>query len=209
MLSETISIHAFIESFIKGLEARDLYTSGHSIRVAHLATEMAKMMNLTEAQIHRVHIAGHLHDIGKIGIPDCILNKKGKLSVREYNALKRHADIGANIVGGVEALKDISQIILYHHEWYDGSGYPKGIKKEAIPIESRIIAVSDAYDAMRSHRSYRSPLKLPTVIHELKKGRGSQFDPKVTDCLLKIISKEKEVLENLEGNEIFKRILSI
>lgn len=192
MDSLKISIHDFIESLIKGLEARDLYTSGHSIRVAHLSCEIASEMGLDEEIINRIHISGHLHDIGKIGISDKILNKEESLENWEYERLKEHSEIGYNIVKEIKGFEEISKIILYHHEWYNGNGYPKGIKVNDIPIESRIISVADAFDAMVSDRAYRKALSIDEAIARLIKGKGSQFDPKIVDIFLKIKKNEYE-----------------
>lgn len=197
-----INIHDFIESFIKTLEAKDSYTHGHSIRVAHVACDIAQKMNLNKKMIQRIHIAGHLHDIGKIGISNKILNKKSKLSALEYTELKKHCKIGANFVKNIKPLETISKIILYHHEWYNGEGYPKKISKTNIPIESRIISVADAFDAMMSHRPYRKPLKLNKVIFELKENSGTQFDPKVIKVFLKILNSN-HIYKNYKNHKYF------
>ena len=185
-----INIHDFIESFIKSLEAKDTYTHGHSIRVAHIACDIAKNLDLKEKTIQRIHIAGHLHDIGKIGISDKILNKKSKLNNSEYNELKKHCKIGADFVKNIDILQDVSKIILSHHEWFNGKGYPNQISKNKIPIESRIISVADAFDAMMSHRPYRKPLAFEKVIFELKNNSGKQFDPKIINAFLKILNSK-------------------
>lgn len=146
-----VCIHDFVESFIKELELRDVYTSGHSVRVAHIGSLIAQKLNLDEKTTNNIHIAGYLHDLGKIAISDSILNKKGKLTDEEYEVLKEHSKKGYQITKNISQLQDISKIILFHHEWYNGKGYPYGIKEEYIPIEARIISVSDAFDAMTSH----------------------------------------------------------
>lgn len=201
MIEEKISMHDFVESFVKGLETRDVYTSGHSIRVAHLGCLIGAKLKLDERIINNIHIAGHLHDIGKIGISDEVLNKKGKLTKSEYELLKSHSEKGYDIVKNIPELKKISKIILYHHEWYNGNGYPRQISGEEIPIESRIISVSDAFDAMTSDRSYRKAFTLERAIEELVNGKGSQFDPIIIDVFLEILNKEEKIVSDIMMNK--------
>lgn len=197
MVEKKISVHDFVESFVKGLETRDVYTSGHSIRVAHLGCLIAEKLKLDEMIINNIHIAGHLHDIGKIGISDEVLNKKGKLTEKEYELLKSHSEKGYDIVKNIPQLKRISKIILYHHEWYNGCGYPHQISGENIPIESRIISVSDAFDAMTSDRSYRKALSIEKAVEALKKGAGSQFDPLIINVFLEMLDKEDKLVKEI------------
>ena len=198
-----ISIHDFVESFVKGLETRDVYTSGHSIRVAHLGCLIAEKLKLEENIINNIHIAGHLHDIGKIGISDEILNKEGKLTKKEYEILKSHSEKGYDIVKNIKPLEKISKIILYHHEWYNGRGYPNQISSNEIPIESRIISVSDAFDAMVSDRSYRKALTLEEARAELNQGKGSQFDPIIVNAFLEILKGEDNIVSEIMTKKDF------
>ena len=197
MVEEKISMHDFVESFVKGLETRDVYTSGHSIRVAHLGCLIAEKLKLNKKIINNIHIAGHLHDIGKIGISDEVLNKKGKLTKQEYELLKSHSEKGYNIVKNIPQLEKISKIILYHHEWYNGNGYPDKISGADIPVESRIISVCDAFDAMTSDRSYRKALPLEIAMEELISGKGSQFDPLIIEAFLEILRNEYKLVNEI------------
>jgi HD-GYP domain-containing protein (c-di-GMP phosphodiesterase class II) len=197
LVEEKISMHDFVESFVKGLETRDVYTSGHSIRVAHLGCLIGEKLKLDERIINNIHIAGHLHDIGKIGISDEVLNKKGKLTKSEYEILKSHSEKGYDIVRNIPQLERISKIILYHHEWYNGEGYPRQIRGKDIPIESRIISVCDAFDAMTSDRSYRKALPLEIAMEELINGKGSQFDPSITEVFLEILRNEYTLVNEI------------
>jgi HD-GYP domain-containing protein (c-di-GMP phosphodiesterase class II) len=177
--------HEFIESFIEILETKDTYTRGHSNRVAHYSVEIAKEMGLSKKEIDLTHISGHLHDIGKIGIPDIILGKEGRLSDCEFEKIKMHSSFGYNILNKVSVLKEHAVIVKHHHEKWDGSGYPSKLKGKEIPLISRIISVADAFDAMTSNRSYRASLTLNHAVEELKKNSWSQFDGEVVDIFLK------------------------
>ncbi len=178
----------FIKALSKTVDAKDPYTYGHSEEVTHLCLEVAEAMGLDERQTRSIEIGSRLHDMGKIGIPEAILNKKGKLSPEELRTVQRHPEIAADILKDTESLKDIRDLILYHHEHWDGSGYPAGLKGQEIPLGSRILAVSDAYDAMISRRAYREPLPRDAAAAELRRNAGRQFDPLIVDLFLRIIS---------------------
>ncbi|HAG49856.1 MAG TPA: hypothetical protein DHU69_01375 [Deltaproteobacteria bacterium] len=173
-----------IMALAQALETRDAYTRGHTERTARLALAIAERLELPEKTKERLKYAAILHDIGKIGIPDNILNKPGKLTDEEYTFIKQHSIRGAEIVKQVDALKLVATIILHHHERWDGSGYPDGLKGEKIPIEARIVSVLDAFDAMTSDRPYRRALTVEVAIAELKRCSGTQFDPKVIDAFM-------------------------
>jgi len=192
-----IDLHEFVESLTKGLESKDLYTSGHSERVAHLAEKIATMMELNTEEIFKIHIAGHLHDIGKIGIRDSVLKKKGKLTDNEYEEIKRHSLIGYDILNKISNFNEIAQIVKYHHERYDGMGYPEGLKGNEIPLESKIIGVVDAFDAMTSPRHYRSPVSILDAIAEINRNSGSQFDPKIAQIINRIYHDNYKFLEDI------------
>jgi HD-GYP domain-containing protein (c-di-GMP phosphodiesterase class II) len=147
-------------------------------------------MGLPDQMIRYVEYAALLHDIGKIGIDEAILLKPGKLTPEEYEQMKKHPIIGHQILSPVKYLGPVAQMVLYHQEWYDGRGYPEGLKGEEIPLGSRIVAVLDAWDAMTSDRPYRKALGREIALGELKKGRGTQFDPKVVDTFLNLESAE-------------------
>jgi len=175
--------HDIIECLTGALEAKDTYTSGHSDRVAHMAYDIGKKYGLRKKELEDLHLAGHLHDIGKIGIPDNILNKPSKLQPHEYNIVKNHSRMGYDILMKSKNLKDIAIIVLYHHERWDGKGYPEGLKEKEIPLASRIIAISDSIDAMISERPYKKSLSWDECKKEVESNKGIQFDP----CLVNII----------------------
>lgn len=169
--------HDVIECLVGALEAKDIYVSGHSSRVADMAYDLANKIGIKGRALEDIHIAAHLHDIGKIGIPDHILNKTEKLTIKEWLYIKKHPEIGYNILNRSDSLKDIANIVLYHHERWDGKGYCKGLIGEHIPLGSRIIAICDAIDAMASNRSYRSALSWEKCKQEVEINKGLQFDP--------------------------------
>jgi len=171
------------------LDARDHYTHGHSKKVARYAVAIAKELKLPKYQIVLVRRASMLHDIGKIGIPDRILNKPAKLTKKEYEIVKRHSIVALNILKPIPQLKDILPAVYHEHERYDGKGYVAGLKGEAIPLEARIIGVADAFDAMTSERPYRRALSRKEAISELKRNAGTQFDPTIVKAFLKALKK--------------------
>jgi diguanylate cyclase (GGDEF)-like protein len=169
------------------VEAKDPYTYGHSRRVNIYAVALAEKIGLSPDEVSALSAAALLHDIGKVGIPDKVLNKKGKLSREDWEAIKAHPKLGANIIGNVPKLAPAVNTILYHHERWDGSGYPEGLKGEEIPLESRILAIADSFEAMTSARPYRPALSLEEVVTELRQGAGLQFDPNLVDVFVDII----------------------
>jgi len=173
--------HDIIECLIAALEAKDIYTKGHSIRVADMTVDLAKKIGLRGKELEKVHIAAHLHDIGKIGISDQILNKKGKLFPHEFEIIKMHPVIGYNILSKSKRLREIAQIVLYHHERWDGRGYPDGLKETRIPLGARIISICDSIDAMASNRAYRNSLPWEQIKNEILNYKGLQFDPVIVD----------------------------
>ena len=173
-----------LETVAATIDAKNLYLKGHSKRVAEYSREVAGRMGMSEDDCQAVYFAGLLHDIGKIGIPNSILDKQQKLTDEEYDVIKRHCSLGSEILKSMSAVPELAQVARWHHERYDGSGYPDGLKGEEIPIFDRIISVCDTYDAMSSERSYRKPLLRVEIIGQLVKYRGIQFDPKVVDAML-------------------------
>jgi putative nucleotidyltransferase with HDIG domain len=172
------------------IDAKDTYTEDHSRSVTHSALAIAGILKLSERQKFIIRYASLLHDIGKIGVDISILRKPGMLGRREWAKMKRHPEIGVEIIKKAGFLDDLIPAILYHHVKFGGGGYPRtNRKKEAIPIEARILAVADAYEAMRSDRPYRKRLSRETAISELKRGAGSQFDPKVVRAFLRYLKK--------------------
>lgn len=181
-----------IKALVKTIDAKDPYTNGHSIRVAEYTRMLAEQVYKDQDEIHSIYNIALLHDIGKIGIPDSIISKPGKLTDEEYNIIKGHTLTGAKILSEIKSAPELIYGAKYHHERYDGKGYPCGLKGEEIPEISAIIAVADAYDAMTSNRSYRKLLPQETVKQEIEKGLGTQFNPKWGKIMLKLIEKDKD-----------------
>ncbi len=179
-----------ILTLAKTIDAKDKYTNGHSERVAAYSREIAKRMGMSEQEQHEIYHMGLLHDIGKIGVSDEIINKPGKLTDEEYLMIKKHPEIGGEILAIISELPDISIGAKYHHEKYDGTGYPYKIAGEDIPFYARIIGIADAYDAMTSRRSYRDVLPQQVVRAEIEKGRGTQFAPECADIMLQMIDED-------------------
>lgn len=184
-------LHDIVDSLAAALDAKNSYMCGHSERVAELSVMLAKQMGLPVAELQRIHIGAHLHDIGKIGIPDAILNKPGKLTDIEFSIMRQHPEIGSRIVEKIKVLRDIADIIRHHHERYDGKGYPDGLYGCNISFGARIVAVADSFDAMTTVRSYRSALSCPKAKEELLRCRGTQFDPEVVNALVVLLEKNQ------------------
>jgi HD-GYP domain-containing protein (c-di-GMP phosphodiesterase class II) len=175
----------------KLLEERDEYTEHHSENVAAISCAIAKKLGYSPEELSKLEMAGLLHDFGKIGITDKILNKPGKLTDEEYEVIKRHPAIAQVILEPVQGLEEIIPWIKYHHERWDGSGYPDGISGENIPLPARIMAVADAYDTMHSRRTYHEPFEDKKILSELVGNKGTQFDPEVVDVFLDILEHEE------------------
>jgi len=176
-----------VYALVSAVEARDPYAYGHSRKVSTYAEALAEAIGLSPEEVSKVSTAALLHDIGKIGIPDKVLNKKGKLNGENWEAIKAHPRLGANIVGNIPHLVSCVSSILHHHERWDGGGYPEGLKGEEIPLEARILAIADSFEAMTSARPYRPPFSHEEVIKELRQGAGIQFDPKLVEVFIGII----------------------
>ena len=180
---------ATVLSLAEALDQRDSYTARHSQTVGQLCEMMARDLGLDEARVQRVRLAGILHDIGKIGVPDSILGKPGRLTEDEMDQMRRHPELGARILASDE-LEDVREWILAHHERPDGTGYPKGLVAHEIPLEAAILAVGDAYEAMTSDRVYRRSIGEKAARQELRKGAGSQFNERVVEALLHALKRE-------------------
>ena len=178
-----------ISTLAMALEAKDAYTRGHSQRVSQYSVHVARELGLTEEEIESIRIAGLLHDIGKIGIQDKILNKDGKLTDEEWKQIRKHPDISVNILSRIPDLKGILQIIRHHHERYDGKGYPQGLAAEAIPLGARILAVTDMLDALTSDRPYRQRTSLGDAMEIVRSVTGAQLDPPIVEALERIIER--------------------
>jgi hypothetical protein len=185
-----------VEALADTIDMRDPYTFQHSQRVARYARELAVNMELPEDMVDTIESAARVHDLGKIGVDTSTLNKAAALSEAEWEAMRKHPEIGASIVSRFPYFHSGRELILHHHERYDGQGYPEALKGDAIPIGARIIAVADAFDAMTSDRPYRRALPLKTVLRELERCKGTQWDPQVTEVLIGILHQE------LEGQKI-------
>jgi putative nucleotidyltransferase with HDIG domain len=183
-----------VRALAEAIDAKDPYTRGHSERVGVYASRIARVLDCDHEFIERIYLAGLLHDIGKIGIPDAIITKPDRLTPEEYDQIKRHPEIGARILEPVRFLADVVPCVRHHHEWYDGSshGYPDRLKADQIPFPSRIILVADTAEAMTSDRPYRKALPVDRVIDELRLFSGTQFDPLAVDAFLSIFEDERE-----------------
>ncbi|QIB27063.1 HD-GYP domain-containing protein [Caloranaerobacter azorensis] len=188
-----------IQALTNAMEAKDAYTSGHAERVGEYAVKLARALNLSDRRIENIKNAAILHDIGKIGIDDQILRKPGKLTYEEYEKIKKHPSIGAEILKEVNFLKEVSSIVRHHHERYDGKGYPDGLKEDEIPVEAAILAIADVYDAMTSDRPYRKALTKEVALSEIEKNAGTQFNPEFAKMFVEVMRNEgeKEMLTNV------------
>ncbi len=177
-------VEKVIYSFVEALEANDPYTSGHSKRVARLSYKIGELLNFKKPQLNKLYMGALTHDIGKVGVSDEIINKAGKLNDEEYENIKRHPVIGIEIFKHLSLVEGIKDIILHHHERWDGGGYPDGLKEKDIPLASRIVASADAIDAMLSTRSYRKGMDIDKVKLIFNKNKGAQWSPKLVDLIL-------------------------
>lgn len=193
-----------IETLRQTVDAKDTYTRGHSDRVSEYACLLGKELNLNEDAMKTLKVGGLFHDIGKIGVPDSILLKPGKLTDEEYSEIKNHPTIGAHILSTATIFKDLLPIVKHHHERYDGKGYPSQLQGENIPYLARITAIADTFDAMTSRRPYRNALELEFVITEFEKCSGTQFDPNLAPVWIDILKNKfneiKEIMDKYPAN---------
>ena len=182
----------FMMALAKAVDAKDHYTSGHSVRVAQYSREIAKRMGKSPEEQEEIYTLGLLHDIGKIGVPESIINKNGRLTDEEFQTIKEHPVMGYDILKNVKELPTLAVGARWHHERYDGRGYPDGLSGESIPLEARIIGVADAYDAMTSNRAYSSIRPQEQVRAEIVRCKGSQFDPAIADVMVGIMDDDKD-----------------
>lgn len=183
------NLFSTLYALVRAIEAKDPYTKEHSARVTKYAIEIARYMGYNNDEIEILNVAGNLHDIGKIGIPDNILLKPASLTKEEFEIIKKHPVIGANIISQLPMWSNEKEIIKHHHERWDGTGYPDGLSGEDIPIFSRILSVADVYDALTSDRSYRSMIHHDVAVKIIKDNSGKQFDPKVAEAFLDLYDK--------------------
>lgn len=190
-----------INAIIEALDAKDSFTLGRSRRVTFFSLKMAQALNLPVEEIGKLELAGLLHDIGMIGVSEDILNKTEALTDEEYESIKKHVNYGVKILDDIKQLKDVVEIIKYHHERYDGTGYPNGLKGEDIPLNARIIAIADTYDSMVSNRSYRTGLSHEEALHRLEEQVGRQFDPTILQCFKTIIYGALQEISEYESKK--------
>lgn len=192
-IEEDKAIYSIIQSLITALQARDVYTCGHSEQVRNYALILGKALGLPEKKLKILNRAALLHDAGKIEIEDRILSKKESLTEEEWAQIKQHPQKGVEIINSIAELYQCRSAILYHHERWDGTGYPSGLKGKEIPLEARILAIADAFSAMTSSRPYRPQMSYEEALQELKKQAGKQFDPELVEIFVaemeKIIKK--------------------
>ncbi len=181
-----------VKALAMAIDAKDTYTNGHSGRVAEYSSEIARRFGYTDQRLSDIYMMGLLHDVGKIGVPDAVINKPAKLTDAEFELIKAHPVMGAKILKNIKDKPRLADGARWHHERYGGGGYPDDLSGDAIPEEARIIAVADSYDAMTSRRSYREPLPQDIVRSEIQKGSGSQFDPRFADIMLKMMDEDKD-----------------
>lgn len=186
------AVHEVVDCLITALEARDIYSSGHSTRVADMAKDMAKYLGVRGGLLEDIHLAAHLHDIGKLSIHQSILQKKEKLLPHEWAQIQMYPEIGYGILKKSKGLSRVAEIVLYHREHWDGKGYPNGIAGDKIPLGSRIISAADALEAMTSERPYRKATTLEGAVEEVQLNKGMQFDPVVAEAVQKLWKKWKK-----------------
>ncbi len=193
---DNVIINESIETFTGFIDAKDPYTNGHSKRVALYTRMIAEKMGYEGEALDHIYYIALLHDCGKIGVPDNILGKPGKLTDEEFEIIKTHTVHGGEILSSFKSLEKVGEGALYHHERYDGKGYPEGRAGEDIPLIGRMICVADSLDAMNTNRVYRKKLSKEQIIGELEKNKGLQFDPKIADIMLKLIHDGKVLIES-------------
>ncbi len=194
---QRLSFIGTIRAMSGALDAKDRYTRGHSDRVAFLSAEIARSLGFSPEEIERVRIAGIVHDVGKIGVPESVLCKPGRLTDQEFEKIKEHPEIGHRILEGIPGLEDILPGVLHHHERYDGRGYPHGLAGDEIPLLARIIGVADTFDAMSSNRAYRARMSRDVVLAEISRCAGTQFDARVAEAFLSLdLSEYDRMVEN-------------
>ena len=185
----SLQLHTF-HAFARAIGARDAYTMHHDEHVADLMFELANELNLPGDEAITAYFLGLIHDVGKIGIPEAILNKPGKLTASEFEKIKTHPAIGYQIIREIPNFNELATIVKYHHERYDGKGYPEGLGGKNIPLFSRMLAVCDSFDAMVSTRCYKDSMDKKDALQELLDCKGSQFDPKIAQTFINLITKE-------------------
>lgn len=190
-----------IFAIAKTIDAKDKYTNGHSVRVGYYSRQIAKELNMSDDEVERIYYIALLHDIGKVAIPDNILNKNGRLTDEEFSIMKTHVTEGTKILKDITTIEGMSDGAHYHHEHYDGTGYPEGLKGEEIPYIARIICCADCYDAMSTKRSYKEPYTKEKILSEFERCKGTQFDPEIAELVIKLIKEDKFNPEDAEKRQ--------
>ncbi|MCR5702758.1 MAG: HD-GYP domain-containing protein, partial [Lachnospiraceae bacterium] len=188
---KTLSVEV-MEALAHTIDAKDEYTKGHSIRVARYSKMIAEKLGLSDEECENIYYMGLLHDLGKIGVPNEIINSPNPLTDEQYEIIKTHPGLGFEILSEIKSRPDLSIGARWHHERFDGKGYPDRKSGEEIPLMARIISVADSYDAMTSNRSYRNYMAQDRVIEEIKNNKGTQFDPKIAECMISIINDDAD-----------------
>ena len=181
-----------IRALASAIDAKSYYTGRHSDRVTELCVEIGQELRLDTQSLYTLELAANVHDVGKIGTPDAVLAKPGKLDADEWECIKKHPGIGADILAGIDELQEIADIVRHHHEHLDGSGYPDGLQGEAIPFLARILTVADAFEAMTADRPYRKSCSWEDALAELRRTSGTQFDPVIVEGFAKILERKAE-----------------
>jgi putative nucleotidyltransferase with HDIG domain len=190
-----------LHSLTSAVDAKDTYTCGHSQRVALLSRHLARSAGLSDADVENTYVAALLHDVGKIGVPESVLQKAGKLTDEEFEQMKRHPRTGARILEDVRQLRHVLPGVLHHHERFDGRGYPEGLSDESIPLMGRIICLADSFDAMTSDRTYRKGMPVEIALAEIKKCSGTHFDPKLAAAFLQTTGEDYRELLRDHGDK--------
>ncbi|MGZ9868349.1 HD-GYP domain-containing protein [Priestia endophytica] len=197
--STETTIEEIVNTFVVAVEAKDVYTYGHSERVSQYAVALASSLpDYHEQDLKRLRLSGLLHDVGKINVPEHILMKKGRLLEKEYETIKTHSTAGAQIIERMSRLQLLKAGVLYHHERWDGTGYPSGLKGRDIPLDARVLAIADAFDAMTTNRSYRQGIKFEEAFYRLELAKGTQFDPWLIESLKDVKNRFREIYDGLE-----------
>ncbi len=186
-----------VRTLVGVLESKDDYTLSHSERVTAVAYRLGELVGMDEDTLGRLHVSGLLHDIGKVAVPDAVLNKPGALSRAEFRTVQTHVRAGCRIIRSIRNAEPIARVVRHHHEHWNGGGYPDGLAERDIPWLSRLLAVADAFDAMSSCRPYRSPLSTGAIVREFRRERGEQFDPAIVDSLLRLYPHDDQFRAHL------------
>jgi putative nucleotidyltransferase with HDIG domain len=203
--STETTIEEIVNTFVVAVEAKDVYTYGHSERVSQYAVALASSLpDYHEQDLKRLRLSGLLHDVGKINVPEDILMKKDRLLEKEYETIKTHSTAGAQIIERMSRLQLLKAGVLYHHERWDGTGYPSGLKGRDIPLDARVLAIADAFDAMTTNRSYRKGIKFEEAFYRLELAKGTQFDPWLIESLKDVKNRFREIYDGLESGRKYR-----